>query len=224
VSNSEDQNINNFGGGDSSSAGGSILSGGGADFTTEPGASGGFKTEYKNIAPNETLGMDVVNATFKRFNDPSKLRFIKSSFEVIKGHETLDLIDLSTFFHPLQSFSDIEKQTMVIGSMTSVNMSPSSFGNTKGEVSLIIARAYYLPESELDERVLFWDYLGSQRNIMGKFMVLTGAVKDGYVWKGWDVDPFLTYNHAEPANNGLGGLIFSNPTPHNVKLVVIIAN
>ena len=59
---------------------------------------------------------------------------------------------------------------------------------------------------------------------MGEFMVLTGAVKNGSQWRGWDVDPFSTYGHTGNANSSDGGFIFTNPTDYNVKLTVIAAN
>ena len=55
-------------------------------------------------------------------------------------------------------------------------------------------------------------------------MVLTGAIKNGSQWKGWDVDPFSTYGHTGNANSYNGGFIFTNPTDYNVKLIVIAAN
>ena len=55
-------------------------------------------------------------------------------------------------------------------------------------------------------------------------MILTGAVKNGSQWRGWDVDPFSTYGHTGSANNANGGFIFTNPTDYNVKLTVIAAN
>jgi len=55
-------------------------------------------------------------------------------------------------------------------------------------------------------------------------MVLTGAVKNGSQWRGWDVDPFSTYGHTGNANSSDGGFIFTNPTDYNVKLTVIAAN
>jgi phage terminase large subunit-like protein len=59
---------------------------------------------------------------------------------------------------------------------------------------------------------------------MGQFMVLTGAVKNGLSWKGWNVDPFSTYDHNGPANITAGGFTFTNPTQWTVKLTIITAN
>ena len=83
---------------------------------------------------------------------------------------------------------------------------------------------YYLPETPSESKILFWDYKGAERNIMGELMILTGAIKEGYNWKGWDVDPFSTYGHTGNANSALGGFIFTNPTDYSVKLTVITAN
>ena len=87
-----------------------------------------------------------------------------------------------------------------------------------------MARAFYLPETPIDEKILFWDYKGSGRNLMGQFMVLTGAIKENSIWKGWDLDPFSTYGHTGPADSANGGFIFTNPTDRNVKLTIITAN
>ena len=69
---------------------------------------------------------------------------------------------------------------------------------------MLIARAYYLPETPDDQKVLFWDYKANERNIMGEIMVLTGAVKNGAQWRGWDVDHFSTYGHTGNANRSDG--------------------
>ena len=113
---------------------------------------------------------------------------------------------------------------MIIGPRSSANLDPGSFYGTTGEVSMLIARAHYLPETTEDQKVLFWDYKANERNIMGEIMVLTGAIKNGSQWRGWDVDPFSTYGHTGNANSYNGGFIFTNPTDYNVKLIVIAAN
>lgn len=215
----------NFDGGSSTGVGTSSFYGGSSGYPLNPldGATGGFYTLYTNIAQTKA-DLPRIDATFRDFNDPSELKFIKESFRVVQQADTLDFLNLVDFFHPLQSFSDFQKQTFVIGPENSVNIDPSSFDSTNGEVSMIMARAYYLPEAEEDEKVLFWDYKGQTRNIMSQFMVLSGAIKNGYSWKGWDLDPFSTYGHTGPANLGNGGLLFTNPTPNNVKLTIITAN
>lgn len=217
--------INDFDGGSSNTGNDTFFVGGSAGFALDPlaGSTGGFNTEYINIA-QQVDDLARIEATFKRFNDPTELRFIKESFDVVKQDKTLDILNVVDFFHPLQSFSDYQKQTMVIAPRASANLDPSSFVNTNGEVSMIIARAYYLPETPDESKILFWDYKGTERNIMGELMILTGAIKEGYNWRGWDVDPFSTYGHTGNANSALGGFIFTNPTDYNVKLTVITAN
>lgn len=221
----QDISTNNFDGGGASPDGVSTITGGSAGFPLAPmeGASGGFITQYTNIALTKEV-LPRVDATFKDFNDQPELRFIKESFRVVRKADTLDAVNVADFFHPLQDFSGYEKQTFSIGSTNSVNIDPSSFESTNGEVSMLMARAYYLPEANPNERILFWDYKNTGRNPMGQFMVLTGAVKDGANWKGWNVDPFSTYGHTGPANISNGGFIFTNPTPWTVKLTIIIAN
>jgi hypothetical protein len=190
-----DQDITdyNFDGGSALSSGGDELAGGPAGYALNPmqGASGGFDTVYTNIAvTRETLPR--IEATFTEFNEKPELRFIKESFVVTQKAATVDYLDVANFFHPLQNFSDFQKQTFTIGSLNSVNIDPGSFEGTLGEASMIVAMAYYLPEAKADEKMIFWDYKGETRNVMGKFMILTGAIKEDAHWKGWDLDPFST--------------------------------
>ena len=222
-----DQDISsyNFDGGSAFSDGGNQIAGGSAGYPLNPmaGTTGGFDTLYTNLAINRDSLLRI-EATFREFNEKPELRFVKESLVVTQKADTLDYLDIASFFHPLQDFSDFQKQTFTIGPLNSVNIDPGSFEGTLGEASMIVARAYYLPESKADERILFWDYKGNSRNIMGKFMVLTGAIKKDLHWKGWDLDPFSTYGHTGPANIGNGGLSFSNPTSKTVKLTIITAN
>ena len=215
----------NFDGGSAFSDGGNQIAGGSAGYPLNPmsGTTGGFDTLYTNLAINRDSLLRI-EATFREFNEKPELRFVKESLVVTQKADTLDYLDIASFFHPLQDFSDFQKQTFTIGHLNSVNIDPGSFEGTLGEASMIVARAYYLPESKADERILFWDYKGNSRNIMGKFMVLTGAIKKDLHWKGWDLDPFSTYGHTGPANIGNGGLSFSNPTSKTVKLTIITAN
>ena len=212
-------------GGSAFSDGGNQIAGGSAGYPLNPmaGTTGGFDTLYTNLAINRDSLLRI-EATFREFNEKPELRFVKESLVVTQKADTLDYLDIASFFHPLQDFSDFQKQTFTIGPLNSVNIDPGSFEGTLGEASMIVARAYYLPESKADERILFWDYKGNSRNIMGKFMVLTGAIKKDLHWKGWDLDPFSTYGHTGPANIGNGGLSFSNPTSKTVKLTIITAN
>lgn len=234
----ETPSINNYDGGSSSQfPGGDEIYGGGSNFpigpnqypTNQPiqnplgGPTGAFNMEYRNIALNKNQ-FKIIDATFQRFNEPIGLKFIKESFDVVYQSQVLDFLDVAEFFHPLQSFSNYQKQTIVINPATSFNLDPGSFTNTNGEISMLIARAEYLPEAKGDDRILFWDYLASQRNIMGGFMVLTGAIKKGYSWKGWDMDPFSTYDHVDIPNSANGGFIFTNPTSMTVRLTIITAN
>jgi len=201
------------------------VAGGSSGFALSPmeGSSGGFVTQYTNIALNKSY-LPRIDATFRDFNDQPELRFIKESFRVVRKADTLDTLNVAEFFHPLQNFSDFQKQTFTIGPNNSINLDPSSFESTLGEVSLIMARAYYLPEANPNQKVLFWDYKNTGRNTMGDFMILTGAVKNGSEWKGWNVDPFQTLGHTGPADMTRGGFIFSNPTQLTVKLTILTAN
>lgn len=221
-----DNNLN-FDGGSANSVGGSDILGGSAGFPLDPmqGSTGPqtFITTYTNIAQSKAT-LPRIDATFRDFNDQPEIKFVKESFEVSQQADVLDYLNVADFFHPLQSFSDFQKQTFVIGPRNSVNLDPSGFEGTLGEASMLIARAYYLPETETDEKILFWDYKGMGRNTMGEFMVLTGAIKEDVSWKGWDLDPFSTYGHTGNADPALGGFVFTNPTDKNVKLTILTAN
>jgi hypothetical protein len=223
---SESNNLN-FNGGSANSTEGLSIPGGSAGFALDPmqGTTGSqtFSTTYTNIALTKAT-LPRIDATFRDFNDQPEIRFIKESFNVVQKSDVLDYINVSDFFHPLQSFSDFQKQTFVIGPRNSINLDPSGFEGTSGESSMLIARAYYLPETEEDEKILFWDYKGMSRNVMGQFMILTGAIKEDTHWKGWDLDPFSTYGHTGGANSSQGGFIFTNPTDKNVKLTILTAN
>lgn len=222
-----DNNNLNFEGGSAFNSSGDILPGGSAGYPLNPmqGVTGPqeFITKYTNIALTKDT-LQRVDATFKEFNEQPEIKFIKESFDVIQKADTLDYLDVADFFHPLQSFSDFQKQTFVIGPRNSVNLDPSGFEGTSGESSMLIARAYYLPETPADQKILFWDYKGIGRNTMGQFMILTGAIKEDTHWKGWDLDPFSTYVHTGDADSSQGGFIFTNPTDNNVKLTIITAN
>jgi len=215
--------------GGSSGGGGIDLPGGSSAYPSSPiagelGSTGNnFFTNYSNIAKIKNQ-LSVIDATFKRFNTPPVLNFSGNTINISRKAETLDTLNISEFFHPLLDFSEYQKQTFVISPRTTVNIDPSSLQTTNGEVSMIVARAYYLPEASYGDRSIFWDYKGSQRNPMGQFMVLSGAVKDGSSWYGWDLDPFTTYGHTGPANIANGGISFTNPTNLNVKLTIIIAS
>lgn len=224
MADSETLNNDNFEGGNSLQTGQTSIIGGDSTFAIVPaGATAGFDIIYQNIA--KTIPeLEIIEATFQRFNDPNEVEFIKESFEVVYQDKTLDKLDVVDFFHPLQSFSNYQKQTFVISPRASANLDPSSFTSTNGEVSMIIAKAEYLPGTPIEKKVIFWDYKGNQRNVMGEIMILTGAIKEDASWRGWDVDPFSTYGHTGPANSANGGFIFTNPTDSEVQLTVITAN
>ena len=217
----------NYLGGDSLPSDGAQIFGGDSQFTLNPmgttGATGGFVTTYKNIALSRPQFRSI-EATFQRFNNPTQLKFIRESLRVINGAETYDSLDLKYFFHPLQSFSNYQKQTIVIYPETSFTLDSGSFTSTNGEISFLIAKAEYLPEAEDNEHILFWDYRANNRNIMGKILILTGAIKRGSSWKGWDVDPYPDYDHQDNPNSADGGFIFTNPTTKSVRLTIITAN
>lgn len=217
-------NIPDFDGGNAIPNGMNLL-GGSSSYATNPqGPSGSnFLMNYTNVAKIKS-DLERVNQTFKEYNDPYELRFIGTSFTVVKKAATADFLNVADFFHPLLDFSEYQKQTFVIGSGSTVNIDPSSFYTTEGVVSFIICRAYYLPESSSDDRVLFWDYLGNTRNIMGDVMILSGAVKEGVSWYGWDLNPFSTVGQTGSPNISQGGLSFTNPTGNSVKLIIITAS
>lgn len=217
--------ILNIDGGNSSNSS-SEISGGNSEYPLSPqpaGATGGFLSNYTNIALIKS-DLKRINATFIRFNDQPKVKFIKEYYSVIRKEETMDKVSLAEFFHPLQSFSEYQKQTVVIDPLTTINLDPSSFYSTEGEVSLIVVKAEYLPEAGSNEKMIFWDYGNTPRKIMGSIMILSGSIKNGFPWHGWDVDPFNTYNHSNPPDINDGGISFTNPTPKTVKLTILIAN
>ena len=224
MANQDDQILNIDGG--NSIASGSNLSGGDSSYplSSQPsGASGGFLTTYTNVALTKK-DIKRIDATFRRFNDQPKVKFIKEYYSVIRKEETMDKVSLVEFFHPLQSFSDYQKQTVVIDPLTTINLDPSYFNSTEGEVSLIVVKAEYLPEADTNEKMIFWDYGNTPRKIMGSIMILSGSIKNGFPWHGWDVDPFNTYNHSNPPDINDGGISVTNPTPKTVKLTILITN
>ena len=230
----QDSNVLNFEGGSSSYSSDVDFSGGSSLYANPPfsigetGSSGDtagkFLTRYTNIALLKNQ-FPRIDATFRDFNDPQKIKIVGESLKVFKQAETVESLNLSSFFHFLQNFSEYQKQTFVIAPRTTINLDPSSFSSTNGEVSLILTRAYYLPEAvNVEDRILFWDYKGNTRNPMGQFMILTGAVKNGSSWYGWDINPFGTYDHSDDPNISLGGISFTNPTELNVKITILVAS
>ena len=218
------QNSQNYDGGNSltTSFSGDV-GGGNYSQVTTPGACT-FTARYKNVALTRDQ-LPLIDWTFRYKNQPAVGRFFKSSFNVCLQSDVTETINLSSFFHPFQSFSSYQKQTFVIDPQNTIDIDSGNFANTGNEVSFIFARAYYLPTATESEKVLFWDYSGSERYPMGQIMCLSGAIKFGTPWRGWDINPFVNLGHTGPsANLSIGGISFSNPTGLPVKIVVITAN
>ena len=55
-------------------------------------------------------------------------------------------------------------------------------------------------------------------------MILSGSIKNGSAWHGWDIDPFSDYSHSTPPDINEGGISFTNPTEKTVKLTILTAN
>lgn len=191
-----------------------------SDNVLIPGGSAEFKVDYAIIAPNLTA-LRRVNLTFADFNDPVNVRFYNTALNVSWQKYTEDTLNLVSFFHPIQSFSNYQKQTFNIPARTSINFDVGNFDETYGEVSLITVQAEYLPHLTVDPyNVIYWNYKNSPRYVMGEFMVLTGAVKTSGSWQGWQVDPSL-----EPGYDGITpGFQFTNPTEYTVRITILTAN
>ena len=210
----------NYDGGSSLESSAVVISGSNSDYVLTPGGSSDFKIDYTLIAKDKA-GLKTLGLTLRDYNDPREVRFYNTSINVAWQDKTEESIDLRYFFHPLQNFSGYLNQTFTIDPLTSFNLDYGSFELTNGEVSLIMVQAEYQPKATDDERLLYWNYKGSPRYVMGDFMVLTGAVKEGTIWRGWEIDPFV-----EPSNVFVnqGGIVFTNPTDYTVKLKTLIAN
>jgi hypothetical protein len=219
----ESNNLNYDGGSSSGGTYNQTVQGGSNNPVFTPGVCT-FTVRYSNVALTREQ-LPVIDWTFKYKNQPAVFRYFKSSFNVCLQSNVMDTLNLTSFFHPFLSFSSYQKQTFVIDPDTTIDIDTSNFAQTLNEVSFILARAYYLPTQQGSARVLFWDYGGVRRYPMGEIMVLTGAVKEGSNWRGWDISPFANYGHTGPVSNpSLGGISFTNPTTSPVKLVVITAN
>jgi hypothetical protein len=184
-----------------------------------------FYVNYRNIAKTRDQ-LSLVNWTFKYQNDPYKMRFFKSGFNIYKQSQVQETIDLSSFFHPLLTFSSYQKQTFNISPLATVTIDSGNYQETGNQASFIFARAYYLPDASPDQKFLFWDYGGNERYPMGEIMSLSGAVKQSVSgWRGWNTSPFAYYGHTGPIYNpSIGGISFTNPTSKVVRLTVIISN
>jgi hypothetical protein len=188
----------------------------------DPGPSATFETRYTLIALNPS-GLERVNLTFSDVNDPNNIRFYNTSMNVVWQDVTEQKLNLSDFFYPLQDFSGYQQQTFVISPNTSVNLDQGDFDTTLGEIGLLMARAQFNADAEPEQRLLYWQYGGDDRYIMADFMMLTGQVKNGFPWKGWqtsnNVSQEIGYTGA-----ATGGFIFSNPTEYSVKLTILTAS
>lgn len=217
-------NLEIFGGG--SSAGGTgdgSLFGVGTSVAGLPtGQTGDFDTKYTLIA-NTPGSMRRVNLTFSNYNDPKEVRIFNSSLNVTYQANTEEKLDLAEFFYPLQSFSGYQRQTFVIPPDTSINLDPGDFDTTLGEVGLLLAKAEYYADATEDQRLLYWHYNGIRRYIMGSMMMLTGQVKEGSSWKGWEVRPNIE-SQVGYTGAATGGFVFSNPTEYSVKLTILTAS
>jgi hypothetical protein len=198
------------------------LYGGSDQYGLVPGASASTDIRYRNVATTRDQ-IKLVGLTLRDYNDPREFKFFNTSFNISYQAQTEETVDVTNFFHPFQSFSSWQKQTVVLSPLSSINLDPGDFDNTKGEISFMLVKPIYSPESSLDERVCFWNYKGTQRFLIGSILVLSGAIKDGYKWKGWSVSPFPDELQEGDPDPSLGGFIFSNPTNKSVKLIILTA-
>lgn len=197
-----------------------FVSDGDSSSVLPPGGSAEFLVDYTIIAVNKTA-LRRVNLTFANFNDPHNVRFYNTALNVAWQKATEETLNLVSFFHPLQSFSNYQKQTFNIAARSSINFDVGNFDETYGEVSLMMVQAEYLPHLTADPfNVIYWNYKNSPRYAMGQFMVLSGAVKTTSAWKGWQVDPSV-----DPDYDGITpGFVFTNPTNYTVRLSILTAN
>ena len=120
------------------------LADGNSTSVLPPGASAEFKVDYAIIAVNKTA-LRRVNLTFANFNDPHNVRFYNTAINVSWQKYTEETLNLVSFFHPIQSFSNYQKQTFNLAPLSSINFDIGNFDDTFGEVSLLMAQAEYLP-------------------------------------------------------------------------------
>ena len=198
------------------------LYGGSDQYALAPGASASTDIVYRNVALNREQ-IKIVGLTLQDYNDPREFKFFNTSFNISYQAQTEERVDVTSFFHPLQSFSSWQKQTVVLSPLSSINLDPGDFDNTKGEISFMLVKPIYNPQAAEDEKICFWNYKGTQRFLIGSILVLSGAIKDGYKWKGWSVSPFPDELQEGDPDASLGGFIFSNPTNKSVKLIILTA-
>jgi hypothetical protein len=215
-------NLDIFGGSSTNQSPNPIFGEGSAMSGLDPGPSAAFETRYTLMALSPS-GLERVNLTFSDVNDPNNIRFYNTSMNVAWQDVTEQKLNLSDFFYPLQDFSGYQQQTFVISPNTSINLDQGDFDTTLGEIGLLMAKAQFNAEAEPGQRLLYWQYGGDDRYIMADFMMLTGQVKNGVSWKGWqtsnNVSEEVGYTGA-----ATGGFIFSNPTEYSVKLTILTAN
>ena len=210
-----------YGGSSPAVTGGIYFGEGSSQIGLDPGPSANFDTRYTLIALNPG-GLERVNLTFSNFNDPKNIRFYNTSMNVAWQDVTEQKLDLVDFFYPVRDFSGYQQQTFVIAPYTSVNLDQGDFDTTLGEIGLLMARAQFYADATPNQRMLYWEYRGS-RYIMADFMMLTGQVKNGQIWKGWQTSNDVT-SEVGYTGAATGGFVFSNPTEYNVKLTVLTAS
>jgi hypothetical protein len=198
-------------------------SGGSDAYGLTPGASASLGIRYRNVATIRDQ-IKIVGLTLRDYNDPREIKFFNTGFNVKYQSAVEERIDVTDFFHPLQNFSSWQKQTVLLSPLSSINLDPGDFENTNGEISFLMVKPVYSPEASVEERVCFWNYKSSKRFLIGPLLVLTGAVKDGYNWKGWSTNPFPSELQSGQPNPALGGFIFSNPTNKSIKLIILTAS
>ena len=210
----------NYDGGNASNDSQIFVADGDSSSILPPGGSADFRVDYAIIAVNKTA-LRRVNLTFADFNDPHNVRFYNSAVNVAWQKATEETLNLVSFFHPIQTYTNYQKQTFNLAPRSSINFDIGNFDETHGEVSLLVAQAEYLPHLvENPFNVVYWNYKNSPRYAMGQFMILTGAVKTTSNWHGWQVDPSL-----EPGYDGITpGFVFTNPTDFTVRLSILTAN
>ena len=104
MSDTEILNNENFDGENSIQSSPNSILGGNSQFTISPSvATASFDIEYQNIA-RSIPQIEVIEATFKRFNDPNQIKFINGAFDVVFQDKILDKLSVIDFFHPLQEF------------------------------------------------------------------------------------------------------------------------
>ena len=147
-----------------------VVADGDASQILPPGGSADFLVDYAIIAINKTA-LRRVNLTFADFNDPHNVRFYNTALNVAWQKETEQTLNLVDFFHPLQSFSNYQRQTFNIAALSSINFDIGNFDTTFGEVSLLMVQAEYLPHlTAAEDNVISWNYKNSPRYTMGQFM------------------------------------------------------